>query len=90
VQLALNAPDDLGRHRNPFFMLSMTLSEADRFDEAADACRQAAEECRTQAVAKLVAQGLTNREVAQRLYISPHTVNTQVIDFRSEPVTAGA
>jgi DNA-binding CsgD family transcriptional regulator/tetratricopeptide (TPR) repeat protein len=47
VRLAVDAPDDLGRHRNPFFMLSMTLSEADRFDEAADACRQAAEECRT-------------------------------------------
>jgi DNA-binding CsgD family transcriptional regulator len=25
-------------------------------------------------VAKLVAQGLTNREVAERLYLSPHTV----------------
>jgi DNA-binding CsgD family transcriptional regulator len=30
------------------------------------------------AVAKLVAEGQTNREVAQRLYISPHTVNTHL------------
>ena len=30
------------------------------------------------AVAQLVAQGLTNREVAERLYISPHTVSTHL------------
>ncbi|MGB8875955.1 MAG: AAA family ATPase, partial [Solirubrobacteraceae bacterium] len=30
------------------------------------------------AVAQLVADGLTNREVAERLYISPHTVNTHL------------
>jgi DNA-binding CsgD family transcriptional regulator len=30
------------------------------------------------AVAQLVAGGLTNREVAERLYISPHTVNTHL------------
>jgi DNA-binding CsgD family transcriptional regulator/DNA-binding Lrp family transcriptional regulator len=30
------------------------------------------------AVAELVASGLTNREVAERLYISPHTVNTHL------------
>ena len=27
------------------------------------------------AVVRLVADGLTNREVAERLYVSPHTVN---------------
>jgi DNA-binding CsgD family transcriptional regulator/tetratricopeptide (TPR) repeat protein len=30
------------------------------------------------AVSELVAEGLTNREVAQRLHISPHTVNTHL------------
>jgi DNA-binding CsgD family transcriptional regulator len=30
------------------------------------------------AVSKLVAQGFTNREVARRLHISPHTVNTHL------------
>ena len=30
------------------------------------------------AVAQLVANGLTNREVAERLYVSPHTVNTHL------------
>jgi DNA-binding CsgD family transcriptional regulator/tetratricopeptide (TPR) repeat protein len=30
------------------------------------------------AVAQLVATGLTNREVAERLYLSPHTVNTHL------------
>ncbi|HEY3946034.1 MAG TPA: AAA family ATPase [Solirubrobacteraceae bacterium] len=30
------------------------------------------------AVAELVASGLTNREVAERLYVSPHTVNTHL------------
>lgn len=30
------------------------------------------------AVSELVAEGLTNREVARRLYISPHTVNTHL------------
>jgi DNA-binding CsgD family transcriptional regulator len=30
------------------------------------------------AVAELVSQGLTNREVAGRLYVSPHTVNTHL------------
>jgi len=30
------------------------------------------------AVAELVAEGLTNREVAKRLYISPHTVNSHL------------
>ena len=29
-------------------------------------------------VSRLVAEGLTNREVAQRLYMSPHTVNTHL------------
>ena len=26
----------------------------------------------------LVAEGLTNREVARRLYVSPHTINTHL------------
>jgi DNA-binding CsgD family transcriptional regulator len=30
------------------------------------------------AVAQLVANGLTNREVAERLFVSPHTVNTHL------------
>lgn len=30
------------------------------------------------AVAQLVSNGLTNREVAERLYVSPHTVNTHL------------
>jgi DNA-binding CsgD family transcriptional regulator len=30
------------------------------------------------AVAQLVADGLTNREVGERLFISPHTVNTHL------------
>jgi DNA-binding CsgD family transcriptional regulator len=30
------------------------------------------------AVAKLVAQGLTNREVAEQLFLSPHTVGTHL------------
>ncbi len=30
------------------------------------------------AVARLVAEGLTNREVADRLFVSPHTVNTHL------------
>ena len=30
------------------------------------------------AIAHLVADGLTNREVAERLFISPHTVNTHL------------
>jgi len=30
------------------------------------------------AVSQLVAEGLTNREVARRLHISPHTVNTHL------------
>jgi DNA-binding CsgD family transcriptional regulator len=30
------------------------------------------------AVARLVAQGLTNREVAERLFVSPHTVNSHL------------
>ena len=30
------------------------------------------------AVARLVANGLTNREVAERLFVSPHTVNTHL------------
>ena len=30
------------------------------------------------AIAQLVADGLTNREVAERLFISPHTVNTHL------------
>jgi DNA-binding CsgD family transcriptional regulator len=30
------------------------------------------------AVADLVASGLTNREVADRLFVSPHTVNTHL------------
>jgi DNA-binding CsgD family transcriptional regulator len=29
-------------------------------------------------VAQLVANGLTNREVAERLFVSPHTVNTHL------------
>ena len=31
-----------------------------------------------QAVSRLVAEGLTNREVARRLHVSPHTVNTHL------------
>ena len=31
-----------------------------------------------QAVSRLVAEGLTNREVADRLFVSPHTVNTHL------------
>ena len=30
------------------------------------------------AVAELVADGLTNREIADRLFVSPHTVNTHL------------
>jgi DNA-binding NarL/FixJ family response regulator len=30
------------------------------------------------AVAQLVANGLTNREIADRLFVSPHTVNTHL------------
>ena len=30
------------------------------------------------AVARLVAQGLTNREVAERLFVSPHTVSSHL------------
>ena len=29
-------------------------------------------------VARLVAQGLTNREVAEKLFVSPHTVNSHL------------
>jgi DNA-binding CsgD family transcriptional regulator len=29
-------------------------------------------------VAQLVANGLTNREIAERLFVSPHTVNTHL------------
>jgi DNA-binding CsgD family transcriptional regulator len=30
------------------------------------------------AVARLVAQGLTNREVAEQLFVSPHTVSSHL------------
>jgi DNA-binding CsgD family transcriptional regulator len=30
------------------------------------------------AVARLVAEGLTNREVAERLFVSPHTVSSHL------------
>jgi DNA-binding CsgD family transcriptional regulator len=30
------------------------------------------------AVAELAANGLTNREIAERLYVTPHTVNTRL------------
>lgn len=30
------------------------------------------------AVAELVAEGLTNREVAEQLFVSPHTVNSHL------------
>jgi DNA-binding CsgD family transcriptional regulator len=29
-------------------------------------------------VARLVAEGLTNREAAERLFVSPHTVNSHL------------
>jgi DNA-binding CsgD family transcriptional regulator len=29
-------------------------------------------------VARLVAEGLTNREVAERLFVSPHTINSHL------------
>jgi DNA-binding CsgD family transcriptional regulator len=36
------------------------------------------------AVAQLVANGLTNRQVAERLFLSPHTVNTHLREVFSK------
>jgi DNA-binding NarL/FixJ family response regulator len=36
-------------------------------------------------VAQLVANGLTNREVAERLFVSPHTVNTHLRQVFAKP-----
>jgi DNA-binding CsgD family transcriptional regulator len=37
------------------------------------------------AVAQLVANGLTNREIAERLFVSPHTVNTHMRQVVAKP-----
>jgi ATP/maltotriose-dependent transcriptional regulator MalT len=45
-ELAFESPDPQARMRGPFFMSGMALCDADRLDEAAQAFRRAAEECR--------------------------------------------
>jgi DNA-binding CsgD family transcriptional regulator len=35
-------------------------------------------------VLRLVAQGLTNAEIAERLYLSPHTVHRHVANARAK------
>jgi DNA-binding NarL/FixJ family response regulator len=40
-------------------------------------------------VLRLVAEGLTDAQVAARLFVSPHTVSTQRIGIYGEPGVAG-
>ena len=45
VDLAFEPPNDDARLRHPYFFLGMSLSDADRFDEARAAFRTAVDEC---------------------------------------------
>ena len=47
VDLAFEPPNDAARLRHPYFFLGMSLSDADRFDEARAAFRTAVDECAT-------------------------------------------